>query len=375
MTEQSKEVMKDSVVTRNPQFAAVLDNLTQLQSKRASAMQEYTPTSKEIRQIDGQIAEERAHLKQIAETIVSSKTMTSNPVFEGLLQKYSDSIVNDAALSTRVKAASDELQRMKGEASKLPEKERQFTELLQKAQLLRNTYEMLSQKYYTLVLSERSMLPAGQLVSQARPAEYAAYPSKKKFALLYLLLGIMLSAAAALIAEKIDIRIHDQAFVEHKTGLPTLAAIPVVQEGTPTHIGTGNDDPTLLESYRMLRSNIAFYAVDREMRILAVTGPGRGEGKSTTAANLAIALAMDGKRVLIVDCDLRRPSMHRVFGLSRGVGLTNVVTNKVAVENAIVKTDRENLHLLPSGPIPPNAPEILNSRVTRDLLQELAHSG
>ena len=103
-----------------------------------------------------------------------------------------------------------------------------------------------------------------------------------------------------------------------------------------------------------------------------MSSSGPGEGKSTTCANLALAMAMDGKRVIIVDCDLRRPSMHTLLGVSREVGVTNVLTGSSTLEEAIVSGGVPGLDVLPTGPLPPNPTEVLNAPSTRRLFTELA---
>ena len=371
LASQREQVLQATSVTANPQFQTTIENLNQLEIRRAAAMQEYTPTSLVVKQIDGQISSERARLKKIADSVVSNKTTGRNLIWEGLAGKYADSIVTDAMLKKRLEAINRNLDELKTEGKKLPEKERRFLELSENVQLLQKTYQALSEKYYALLLTERSMLPAGQLVSPALPSEIPAYPQVPKNLAVFLVLGIMLSVISAIVSEKMDERVHDQSLVEQATGLPILAVVPFIQDDIALISEVDQHSP-LLESYRILRSNIAFSAIDREIKLLAVSGPGRGEGKSTTAANLAIAMAMDGRKVLIVDCDMRRPSMHRLFGVSSSIGLTNVITGNVKLEDAIKATKVENLSVLPAGALPPNPPEVLNSTHSRELFRKLA---
>ncbi|MDT8860318.1 CpsD/CapB family tyrosine-protein kinase [Alkalihalobacillus sp. MEB130] len=116
------------------------------------------------------------------------------------------------------------------------------------------------------------------------------------------------------------------------------------------------------EQYRTIRTNIEFSSIDRDIRTILVTSAGPGEGKSTTAANLAVVMAQNGNSVLLVDADLRKPTAHYTFGTSNMTGLTNVLTKQVGLEEAVQSTKTENLSLLTCGPIPPNPAELLNSR-------------
>lgn len=124
------------------------------------------------------------------------------------------------------------------------------------------------------------------------------------------------------------------------------------------------------EQYRTIRTNIQFSAVDSTIRSLMVTSSGPGEGKSTTVANLAIVFAQQEKKVLLIDADMRKPTVHYTFQLHNNVGLTNVLTKQAELSKAINKTEQENLFVLTSGPIPPNPAELLGSKSMEEMLEE-----
>ncbi len=115
------------------------------------------------------------------------------------------------------------------------------------------------------------------------------------------------------------------------------------------------------EAYRTLRTNLSFYSLDAPLRSLVVTSPAAGEGKSTTVANLAVTMAQSGRRTLLVDCDLRRPSQHELFDRPAEPGLTNVLLGETE-EIPIQPTAVDNLYLLAAGPQPPNPADMLGSR-------------
>lgn len=114
------------------------------------------------------------------------------------------------------------------------------------------------------------------------------------------------------------------------------------------------------EAYRTLRTNLSFYSLDKPLRTLVVTSPSAGEGKSTTVANLAVTYAQSGRRILLVDCDLRRPSLHELFNLNASPGLTNVVMEEVN-DLPLQETGIDNLLLLASGTKPPNPADMLGA--------------
>ncbi|WP_170007331.1 CpsD/CapB family tyrosine-protein kinase [Bacillus fonticola] len=131
-----------------------------------------------------------------------------------------------------------------------------------------------------------------------------------------------------------------------------------------------NPKSPISEQYRTLRTNIQFSSVDQQYRSIMVTSAGPGEGKSTTAANLAVVFAQQGKKVLLIDADLRKPTVHYTFSFANTVGLTNVLTRLADFQEAVRATRIENLDVLTSGPIPPNPAELLSSRSMGEFLQE-----
>ena len=121
------------------------------------------------------------------------------------------------------------------------------------------------------------------------------------------------------------------------------------------------------EAYRTLRTNLQFSKIHDDLKLVMFTSSGPGEGKSTTAANTAVAMAQAGKRVLIVDCDLRKPVQHRIFGKKKD-GLSNLIVESLNLDDVLQSTDVPGLSLLTSGPIPPNPSELLGSAKMDDFL-------
>lgn len=124
------------------------------------------------------------------------------------------------------------------------------------------------------------------------------------------------------------------------------------------------------EQYRNIRTNILYSSIDEEIRSILVTSSGPGEGKSTTTANLAIVFAQQGKTVLLVDADLRKPTVHYTFNMNNTAGLTSILTNQMELMEAVHEYDEKNLYVLPSGPIPPNPSELLGSKAMNYFLEK-----
>jgi len=125
------------------------------------------------------------------------------------------------------------------------------------------------------------------------------------------------------------------------------------------------------EAYRILRTNLEFAGVDQPLKTILITSPGPGEGKTTTAANLAVVTAQGHKRVILLDCDLRRPKVHRLFGLPNQTGLSDLFRGTATITDLLHTTQVANLSVLTSGSLPPNPAELLSSGRMAQILQEL----
>jgi len=135
-------------------------------------------------------------------------------------------------------------------------------------------------------------------------------------------------------------------------------------------ISLTNPKSSIAEQFRTVRTSIEFSSVDKDLRSVVITSPSPEEGKSTVTANLAVVFAQQGKRVLLVDSDLRKPTVHYTFHIENHVGLTNVLTKQITLEKAVKTTRQENLWILTSGPIPPNPSELLGSSSMNALLEK-----
>jgi capsular exopolysaccharide synthesis family protein len=132
-----------------------------------------------------------------------------------------------------------------------------------------------------------------------------------------------------------------------------------------------NPKSPVSEAYRTLRTNITFSELEQKVKKILVTSPQAGEGRSTTIANLAVTYAQENKRVLLIDTDLRKPTLHQFFQKANFRGLTNILVNQIQAVDAIQETDIPNLHFLPSGNIPPNPSDLLASKRMRALIEQL----
>jgi len=365
-----------TTVEQNPEFAQIMMELSGLQLDRSKALQEFAPTEPAVTQIDGQIKAEKDRLAKVAKTVVSQSVKDINPVYDETLTAYSVEIANEAGAKVQAEYAAQALSEAEKESQAYPDAEKSLTQLTETVEELQKTHASLTERFYALAINEQSSLANGYVTSHATPSKDPTFPKVTQTIALSALFGLIISFAFVLTLERLDTRIHDPETVEKITGLPILAAVPETERGSENRplIGSVTRGHAFLESFRILRNNISFSMPGRPIRLMAITSAGRAEGKSTTSINLAIALAMDGRRVLLIDGDLRRPSIHTTLGTSREIGLTSVVTGRISLESAVQATEYENLSSLASGPLPPNPTEFLNSVQAREVFERAAEA-
>jgi non-specific protein-tyrosine kinase len=220
----------------------------------------------------------------------------------------------------------------------------------------------------------------GRMVTPATVDRAPVSPKPVTDSLLFGVVGLLLGVALALLLERIDDRIRNKEDLERvSTGLPTLGLIPNVEDWRDEHstflVAAQRPKSPPAEAYRGLRTSIQFLGFDQTVKTLQITSPVAAEGKTTTAANLAVTMALTGQRVVLVSLDLRRPRIHEFFGLSNDVGFTSVMVGDANLEDALLPVaGYESLYLLPSGPIPPNPSELLGGTRAAEILRALSEN-
>jgi capsular exopolysaccharide synthesis family protein len=203
-----------------------------------------------------------------------------------------------------------------------------------------------------------------RLIEPAKTPGRPFSPNKRGTLIAGVLAGLFMGVFLAFFREYMDNTIRSSDDVSDYLEIPVLGTIPVIESSTKTgdviqrHSFSGS---VVSESYHSLRTNLQFFETDNPIKTLLVTSAGPAEGKSTTVANLALTLVQTGKRVCIVDTDLRKPVQHRLFKRPNQLGLTSIFAGVLEKKKLIQTTGFHNLYLLPCGPIPPNPAELLAS--------------
>jgi non-specific protein-tyrosine kinase len=270
-------------------------------------------------------------------------------------QKNLNSLSSQAALENDPKRLEDLNSRIASLQSKIAEWQKNYASLL----AIQNSGSNL----FVTVLAP------------AQPPKTPISPNVLQNVLLAAAAGLALAIGVVFLLEYLDDTIKDADDVQRVLGVSSLGAImriASVREPGDQLITLRHPRSPIAEAYRVLRTNLRFSGIENPSGALLVTSAGPGEGKTTTAANLAITMAQAGRRVVLVDCDLRRPSLHKLFGLSNEEGLSSLFLDSApSLENIMYATRLESLKVIPSGPVPPNPAEMLDSNLMKRVFSDL----
>lgn len=331
----------------------------------------------------------------------SSRTNPDVQRLDTLIATTKDRIV--AALGSQVDALDARIEALQGLRNssatairELPAIEAEEVWLTQEVATMRDLSSRLRDEHQRARIAEAIAMSPVELVDAALPGSLVPVP-RTRLLLFGMLAGLLGGSAAAFGLERLNTSIRRREDIERSLGIPGLAVIPQFASGAPLRrrglrmlpfptlagrqprnqrelVTVGNLTSSASEAYRTLRTNIIFSQVTQTIRRLVVTSPGPGEGKTTTSANLAVAFAQQGMRVLLIDCDLRRSHVHKVFGVSQSPGLTELVMGLAQIHEVVRVTDVPTLSVIPGGTSAPNPAELLGGTQMKAALDKLSES-
>jgi len=235
---------------------------------------------------------------------------------------------------------------------------------------LRETHSRLLQSYEDIRVAEAASLNNIIIDEYARVPRSPISPRTLTNTLLAGVVGVMLAVGIVFLIEYLDDTIKDPNTLAQAADLNAIGLIARTKEDDKLVMLTQPRSPNA-EAYRQLRTNIQYVGVSRVLKTILVTSANTGEGKSTTAANLAIALAQADNKVILVDTDMRRPSLHKIFNSSNQIGLTDLLLSKEDDPSFVRDTEVPNLRLITSGPLPPNPAELIDSERMKHIINWL----
>lgn len=264
---------------------------------------------------------------------------------------------------------TQQINRLNAQASGLPIKERQLLGFERKFNLNNVLYTFLLQRRAEAQIQRASNAPDNQLVDSARSTGPVS-PNRMMVFLVACNLAIVIPTLLLFLGDIIHNKINCEEDVSMISQLPVVAHFPHSRLSYNTVVFT-EPDSRISEAFRSLRSRMEFFTKEVSCPLILVSSSMPGEGKTFAAINLASAYSLAGKKTLLIGFDLRRPMLSKSFELNGEAGLTNFLIGKESLDDVIHETDFENLHIIPSGPIPPNPGELSSSNKIKDLFSTL----
>jgi tyrosine-protein kinase Etk/Wzc len=350
---QKGEIYSPGMMKNDPLVAGLAAKLSELEVQKKALLTDYTEAHQSVKSVKNQIEEIQNKIQAI----------------------YDTSRFN---LAKQEEAVRNQLKIYESEMRKLPDVERDLARLTRLSKVNADIYTFLLQKHEEARIIRASTISNIDIVDPAIIPHRPVKPKKAKNLLLGLLFGMALGIGLAFFREYLDDTIKNAEEAKRAIGLPLLATIPHIPSRQPDLNGSAPDKDTLVtktepksmaaEAFRSLRTNLHYTAINKEKKIMLFTSTFAREGKSTITANEAVVISQTGAKVLIVDCDLRRSSLHEKLGHSKTPGLTEILTGDVTFEKAKHNTGIPNLDLISAGTTPPNPSELLGSEAMRQFL-------
>ncbi|MBX5481004.1 MAG: polysaccharide biosynthesis tyrosine autokinase [Myxococcaceae bacterium] len=371
---------------RADSVAELRKKVDQDESKWADLFEIPAPQQELIRQFKAEYVEARAECAELQE-----RYLDNHPALIACRKKMQ---VADEALSRELKnivlaqevELSESLRKeknlekllaeTKAEAFEINKRQIEHDRLKRTAENDQRLYEMVLKRLKEIELSGMLKTSNVRILDKARPNTIPVKPNVPLYLTLAAVLGILLGVAGAFVFEWLDDSIVSQRDVEERLGLPFLGLVPrIVTKANDVSLDLHihhNPRSSVAEHCRAVRTNLLFMSPDKPLKTIVVTSSGPQEGKSTNVVSLGIAMAQSGSRVLLVDTDMRRPRLHRTFGVPNDHGVSSLIMSSQTLHQAIKTTEVPGLYVLPCGPVPPNPAELLHTESFKSLLAQLA---
>ncbi|HYT73231.1 MAG TPA: polysaccharide biosynthesis tyrosine autokinase [Vicinamibacterales bacterium] len=341
------------VIGSNSGVVEAKNALSTLLAQKASFAGRYQPGHPRMLEVSGQI--DNAKRQLIAER---------TKVLENIKNDYYAAVAQERSFS-------GQLEDQKSAAVDLDRKSGDYNILVRKAESERAVYQTLLQQQKELAVVANSRANNVQVMDRADAPGVPILPNPRKDWITALLAGLTIAIGLSFGLEYLDDTVKTPEDVTKRLRLPLLGLVPAVQadrvpvlnEPVPHDFG---------EAFRSLRTSLVFTSDAPSTRIIAVTSSQPLEGKTTTACNLAMALALGGSRVLLIDADMRRPGLHKTMGLQNDTGLSHLLVGQARVREAVQRTSESNLVVITAGRTPPNPSELLSSDRMNHFLANLA---
>jgi len=255
--------------------------------------------------------------------------------------------------------------------NKLPADERMFGQLQRKFVVNEKVYSYLLEKRLETEIIRASTVSKNRIVDEALTPGGPIQPQRKKIILTGLTLGLILGILLAFLRGYLDDRIKEEEDITSVTDVPLVGLIPSIKNDSDKLKVFLSPKSAVAEAFRNLRTNLQFMSNYKSTHTIAVTSTVGGEGKTTVCINLAGIMSMAGKKTVILNLDMRKPTLHEKFGLSNKQGMSTLLSGSTNLGQVIQKTEYDNLDIITSGPLPPNPSELIQGEVMERVLEKL----
>jgi capsular exopolysaccharide synthesis family protein len=333
---------------------------------------DFTEEHPGVAQLNRKIDAVEGILKDKASVLFGNEKIPVAPIYGDLISNLKDAYINKEIGEVKRSLLEQYIEKSEADLIELPAKSTRSSEIELSLTVYQSMYHTLLEYLTQVGVAESMTISNIKLIEPAIVPDEPEFPDEVLSYGLGIPLGLFLAISFALFREYVDNTIKRGEDFED-CGFTFLGSIPEFKKlkGRRLVSRTDPNDP-VYEAYRKVLSSIHFVRLDAPSKSLLVSSIDPKEGSSTTAANLGILLAREGKKVLLVDADLRRPSLHRLFKCSNRIGLADLLLAKTDVERVISNSGIEGLSIVPSGPTPPDTSLLLKSNRMRDLIDNLA---
>ena len=273
-------------------------------------------------------------------------------------------------LNEREAYAKETLRKKNKIISKLPKSEKVLTNLKRKFLVNEKIYSYLLEKRSESSIIKASTISSNRIIDRAEVADKPVKPKKKLIVLGGAVIGFILGIILAFIKTMVSDKIDSKEDIEKLTSVPIAGVITHTEYKSDTVAVANSPKSAIAESFRSLRTNLQFM-VREENKVISVTSTISGEGKTFTSVNLATIISMTGQNTIVINVDMRKPTLNKKFGLKNTKGVSTYLSGKNLLYEVIQQTEYENLDVITSGPIPPNPSELINSRAFKELIARL----
>jgi capsular exopolysaccharide synthesis family protein len=272
------------------------------------------------------------------------------------------------SLDNAIKDSDRRISLVEAELNKLPGTERRLINIQRKFDLNNTVYNYLLEKKAEAGIAKASTVSDNRIIDSAESFNSSQIgPKSRQNYAMALILGLLIPAVLILLIDYLNNKIIDKKDIEKGTRAPVIGFIShnKLQTEIPVNERPGS---TLAESFRSVRTNLKYFIKETQNPVISVSSTITGEGKTFVSANLAAIIASNGKKVLLVGLDLRKPRIHKIFGINNDIGISNFLIGQEKFENIIFQTEVNNLWYIPSGPVPPNPAELIDSQAMKDFI-------